>query len=72
MSWNVRELNEERKRGVVRNMINQWGADVYIFVETKLGGNIDRLIHSIWDNSLMGQKSLERGNGRTWQPKHNM
>jgi len=64
VSWNVRGLNDERKRGVVRNLINQWSADVYILVETKLGGNIDRLIHSIWDNRWVGEIHLEADGSR--------
>lgn len=47
ISWNVRGLNDEGKRDLVRNLINQWGADVYILLETKLKDNISSLIRSI-------------------------
>ena len=47
ISWNVRGLNDEGKRDLVRNQINQWGADVYILLETKLKDNISSLIRNI-------------------------
>ncbi|KAG5595083.1 hypothetical protein H5410_036315 [Solanum commersonii] len=38
--------------------------NVYILVETKLGRNIDRLIHSIWDNRWVGEIHLEADGSR--------
>ncbi|XP_059292232.1 uncharacterized protein LOC132045677 [Lycium ferocissimum] len=59
VSWNVKGLNKDRKRGLVRNLINQWVADVYILVETKLVGSVNNIIQSIWDNRWVGEVHLE-------------
>lgn len=39
LSWNVREVNSEGKRGLVRTAMQQWRADIYVLVETKLTEN---------------------------------
>lgn len=59
ISWNVRGLNDKGKRDLVRNLINQWGADVYILLETKLKDNISSLIHSIWNNRWLSELHVE-------------
>ena len=38
MLWNVRGLNDSRKRLVVRNLLRDWNCDVVCIQETKLAG----------------------------------
>ena len=38
VSWNVRDLNDLRKRLVVRNLLREWNCDVVCLQETKLAG----------------------------------
>lgn len=59
VSWNVRGLNDENKRGLVRNLVSQWGAYIYVLVETKLTGNVSNLLHTIWNNRWVGELHLE-------------
>lgn len=52
-------LNDENKRGLVRNLVSQWRADIYVLVETKLMGNVSNLLHTIWNNRWVGELHLE-------------
>jgi exonuclease III len=36
LSWNVRGLNEGRKRMKIRNLMSKWKVDIACFQETKL------------------------------------
>ena len=48
MSWNVRGLNDSRKRLVVRNLLLEWNFGVVCLQETKLAGMDRQLICSLW------------------------
>ena len=48
VSWNVRDLNDLRKRLVVRNLLRVWNCDVACLQETKLAGMDRQLICSLW------------------------
>ncbi|XP_075636750.1 uncharacterized protein LOC142608985 [Castanea sativa] len=48
VSWNVRDLNDSRKRLVVRNLLREWNCDVVFLQETKLAGMDRQLICSLW------------------------
>ena len=48
VSWNVRGLNDSRKRLVVRNLLREWQCDVVCLQETKLVGIDRQLVCSIW------------------------
>lgn len=54
LSWNVRGLNWESRRELVRMLLKQWGADRLVLVETKLSGKIDNILQSIWSNRWVG------------------
>ena len=41
LSWNVRGLNDGRKRLIVKNLLRDWKCDVICFQETKLA-SLDR------------------------------
>ena len=36
LSWNVRGLNDRRKRSIVKNLLRDWKCDVICLQETKL------------------------------------
>ena len=36
ISWNVRGLNDSKKRGILRNWLRKWKVDVVYLQETKL------------------------------------
>ena len=38
LSWNVRGLNDRRKRLIVKNLLRGWKCDVICLQETKLTG----------------------------------
>ena len=38
LSWNVRGLNDRRKRSIVKNLLRDWKFDVICLQETKLTG----------------------------------
>ena len=48
VSWNVRGLNNLRKRLVVRNLLREWNCDVVCLQETKLAGMDKLLVCSLW------------------------
>ena len=48
VSWNVRGLNDSRKRLVVRNLLLEWNFGVVCLQETKLAGMDRQLICSLW------------------------
>ena len=47
VSWNVRGLNDARKRLVVRNLLREWNCDGVCLQETKLAGMDRQLICSL-------------------------
>lgn len=50
LSWNVRGLNRQRKRVLIRSMMNNWKADVFCFQESKLEGDIREIVKELWAN----------------------
>jgi hypothetical protein len=48
LSWNVRGLNEAKKRLRVRRLLSQWKVDIVCFQETKLEVINYGLVQSIW------------------------
>jgi hypothetical protein len=53
LSWNVRGLNDPKKREVLKNWLWKWKVDVVCLQETKLDRVDWRLIQSIWGNRLL-------------------
>lgn len=64
VSWNVKGLNCSRKRKLVRNMIQNWKADVVCLQETKLKGNILEIIKEVWGNKGAEHVPLEASGTR--------
>jgi endonuclease/exonuclease/phosphatase family metal-dependent hydrolase len=48
LTWNVRGLNEEKKRLRVRRLLSQWKVDIVCLQETKLELITQGLVQSIW------------------------
>jgi hypothetical protein len=48
LTWNVRGLNEEKKRLKVRRLLSQWKVDIVCLQETKLELITQGLVQSIW------------------------
>jgi hypothetical protein len=59
VSWNVRGLNDPKKRGILRNWLRKWKVDVVCLQETKLDKVDWRIIRSIWGNSFVAWVALD-------------
>ncbi|KAG5588493.1 hypothetical protein H5410_048927 [Solanum commersonii] len=57
-NWNVRGVNSEEKRGLVRRAIQQWRADICVLVKTKLTENETQVYRQLWKNRWMGECHL--------------
>ena len=48
LSWNVRGLNDCRKRSIVKNLLREWKCNVIYLQETKLTGLDRQMVGSLW------------------------
>jgi hypothetical protein len=48
LTWNVRGLNEGKKRLKIRNLLSKWKVDIACFQETKLQLVSNQLVQSLW------------------------
>jgi hypothetical protein len=62
LSWNVRGLNDPKKRVVLKNWLRKWKVDVICLQETKLDKVDGRMISSIWGNRFAGWEVLDAVN----------
>ena len=60
--WNVRGLNDPKKREVVKNWLHEWKCDVVCLQETKLDQVDWRLIRSLWGKRFIGWEVLNAMN----------
>jgi hypothetical protein len=58
LSWNVRGLNDPKKREVLKNWLTEWKVDVVCLQETKLDKVDWKVIQSIWGNRFAGWEVL--------------
>lgn len=64
ISWNVRGLNDARKRLLIKSLLHNWKADVFCFQETKLQGDIREIIKDLWSNRWVKYVQLEASGTR--------
>ena len=48
LTWNVRRLNEGRKRPRIKNLLSKWKVDIACLQETKLELVSNQLVQSLW------------------------
>jgi hypothetical protein len=58
VSWNVRGLNDPKKREVLKNWLRKWKVDVMCLQETKLDKVDWQVMQSIWGNRFAGWEAL--------------
>jgi len=54
LSWNVRGLNDSRKRDVIKSFLREWRYDLICLQETKLEAVSLFVIRSLWGNFSAG------------------
>ena len=59
ISWNVRGLNDPRKRLVVKNLMWKWKCDVVYLQETKIASMNRQLVCSLWSCPYVDWAVLE-------------
>ena len=59
ISWNVRGLNESRKRLVVKNLLREWKCDVVCLQEMKIASMNRQLVCSLWGYPYVDWAVLE-------------
>ena len=53
LSWNVRGLNDCRKRLIVKNLLREWKCDVICLQKTNLASLDRQLVGSLWSCPFM-------------------
>ena len=48
LSWNVKGLNDCRKRSIVKNLLREWKCDVICLQENKLTGMDRQMVRNLW------------------------
>lgn len=62
ISWNVRGLNDSKKRNIIRGCLSRWKPDLVCFQESKLDSINDYLVKSLWNYKEIGWLSLPANN----------
>lgn len=62
LSWNVRGLNNPRKREMVKNLLKEWRGDVVCLQEAKIDLMDLRIVCSLWGNQYVGWEALNATN----------
>ena len=63
LSWNVRGINDLRKRDVLKNYLRTWKCDLICLQETKLEDVSLSVIRSLWGHYALALLFLRR-----WEP----
>lgn len=58
LSWNVRGLNDHKKRTIIKGCINRWKPSVICIQETKMESINEKIIGSIWKADNIDWKYL--------------
>ena len=59
LSWNVRGLNDCRKRLIVKNLLRDWKYDVICLQETKLTGMDRQMVGNLWSCPFVDWVALD-------------
>ena len=59
LSWNVRGLNDRRKRSIVKNLLCDWKCDVICLQETKLTGMDRQMVGNVWSYPFVDWVALD-------------
>ena len=59
LSWNVRGLNDYRKRSIVKNLLRDWKCDVICLQETKLTGMDRQMVGNLWSCPFVDWVALD-------------
>lgn len=64
LSWNVRGLNESKKRGIIKSLLMKWKADIVCLQETKIEEWSQQLVGSLWGNRWASWADLQANGTR--------
>lgn len=59
LTWNVRGLNDQKKRTMVKSLMQKWKGDVYWFQETKISKDVEVMAKQLWSCQWMKCGYLE-------------
>jgi len=59
ITWNVRGLNNQNKRTMVKSLMKKWKADVYCLQETKISKDLEAMAKQLWSCRWMKCGYLE-------------
>ena len=59
LSWNVKGLNDCRKRSIVKNLLREWKCDVICLQETKLTGMDKQMVGNLWSCPFVDWVALD-------------
>ena len=59
LSWNVRGLNNPRKREVCKNMLKEWKGDILCFQETKVSSSDGVFARCLWGSPFIDWAGLD-------------
>ena len=59
LSWNVRGLNNPRKRLVCKNLLKEWKCDIVCLQETKVASIDIAFVRSLWGSPFIDWVSLD-------------
>ena len=59
LSWNVRGLNNFRKRQVCKNLFKEWKCDIVCFQETKVASIETTFVRSLWGSPFIDWVALD-------------
>ena len=59
LSWNVRGLNNPRKREVCKNLLKEWKCDIVCLQETKVSSSNVVFVRSLWGSPFIDWAGLD-------------